>query len=409
MSWDDIVGHEDVIRRLRSAISASRLHPALLFEGPEGIGKRLVAMTLAQGHHCPHAPSRGGDPCGVCSICRAISASGGSEIVQDNQSLHPGIRVVSLSRADEREVRFGSGSGRGDVRSQITVPQIRVMLSEATAASVHAARFVIIDPADRMGDSAANALLKTLEEPPSGQQFVLITQKPSALLPTIRSRCVRFRFGLLSPSDVERALERAGIGHAASSARHAPSSARESSPPGARPPSPKRGGTKGPGGAGDATAASPSSVSTSTELPLIASLSAGRVGHALRLSEGNALARFKETRALMLESLQALARGLPPGTFSIVAGELFRGREREEWHETIGVLESLLRDLAVLSVDPGAEVVNIDLHDTLVSLAAALGERSAKALPVLDAVRSDMRLNVNGRLAAERILIEVAG
>lgn len=359
MSWSSIVGHEQVIGRLRSAIEASRLHPVLLFEGPEGVGKRRVALTLAQAHHCPSASSRAGDPCGTCPTCRAIAGSADVDIVEENQSRHAGVRVVSPSRPDEREARFGGASSRGDVRSQITVPQIRVVLSETLARNARGpARFVILDPADRMGDSAANALLKTLEEPSPTERFVLLTSKPSALLPTIRSRCVHFRFGLLSPSDVRRAL----------------------------------GATRDAG----------------ADVDLIASLSGGRVGHALRLSEPRALEGFREMRSLLLDSLEALARGLPPGTFSIVAGAAFRGRERDAWHEGIGVLEILLRDIAVLSADPGTQVVNVDLRPRLTALAPSLGAGASRALLALDAVRSDLRWNVNARLAAERILIEVA-
>ena len=134
----------------------------------------------------------------------------------------------------------------------------------------------------------------------------------------------------------------------------------------------------------------------------------GRIGRALDLMEGPALAAFRETRGLLLDSLESLARGLPAGTFAVLAGASFRAREREEWLEGIGILERLLRDLAVLTADPGAAVVNADVRDRLAHLAVPLGVRAARALGLLDSVRADMRLNVNARLAAERILVEVA-
>src|SRR5437867_13205738 len=107
MSWNDIIGHEAVIRRLRPAVGAGRLHPALLFEGPEGIGKRLAALTLARAFHCPLAPSRGGDPCGECRTCLAIAASAEPETTAENQSRHPGVRVVTQRRPDQSGGRFG--------------------------------------------------------------------------------------------------------------------------------------------------------------------------------------------------------------------------------------------------------------------------------------------------------------
>lgn len=377
MPWSRIVGHEETIARLRGALEAGRLHPCLLFEGPEGIGKRLVALTLAQAAHCPEAAGRGGDPCGVCRVCLAIDSSASPERAADNQSDHPGLRLVTHSRPDERETRFGGGAGRGDVRSQITVPQVRVVLAEGLARGFATApRFVIIDPADALGESAANALLKTLEEPPAGERFILITSRPSALLPTIVSRAVRHRFRLLTPPQVRRALETAG----GSAPRTGPSRARPGTAPDRSP----------------------------VDLELAASLAGGRVGRALAFAEGPLLARFRETRDLLFTSLEALAAGLPGGTFAVVAGASFRAKEREEWIFGIGVLEMLLRDLAVLRADAGAALVNADARARLAPLADRLGDRAGRALGVLDAVRSDLRLNVSGRLAAERILLEVA-
>jgi DNA polymerase-3 subunit delta' len=385
MSWSSIVGHEEPIRRLRAALESGRLHPALLFEGPEGIGKRRVALTLARAVHCPRSPERGGDPCGECRTCLTITASADPAKTTDNQSEHPGVRVVTPSRPDERELRFGGSAARGEVRSQITVPQIRVILTEGIMRGLATGpRFVIIDPADRMGEAAANALLKTLEEPPASERFILITSKPSALLPTIRSRCVRFRFHLLAPGEVRRVLESAvGGGPDVATA-------------------PATGAGKGGG------ASRPTRRRNDREFDLIASLAEGRIGRALELAEGPALAAFRETRALLLDSLESLAHGLPAGTFAVVTGASFRAREREEWLEAIGVLERLLRDLAVLAADPGADVVNADIRDRLAPLARPLGTRAARALGLLDSVRADLRVNVNPRLAAERILVEVA-
>lgn len=383
MPWSRIVGHEEAIARLRGGLAAGRLHPCLLFEGPEGIGKRLVALTLAQAAHCSQAPSRGGDPCGVCRVCLAIDASASPERTADNQTEHPGVRVVTQSRPDERETRFGGGAGRGDVRSQITVPQVRVVLAEGLARGFsRGPRFVIIDPADAMGESAANALLKTLEEPPDGERFILVTSRPSALLPTVVSRSVRHRFGLLSPVEVRRALEAAKAGGPLDETSHPRN--REASPR-----------TRGP-------------AAPAVDLDLIASLAGGRVGRGLALAEGPLLARYRETRDLLCHSLEALSAGLPGGTFAVVAGASFRAKEREDWIFGIGVLEALLRDLAVLRADPAASLVNADVHARLALLAERLGGRAGRALGVLDAVRSDLRLNVSGRLAAERILLEVA-
>ena len=84
-------------------------------------------------------------------------------------------------------------------------------------------------------------------------------------------------------------------------------------------------------------------------------------------------------------------------------------RQREEWLEAIGILELLLRDLAVIAADPHAEAVNFDLRDRLAAIAPALGGAAARALSLLDTVRGEFRLNVNARLAFERVLLEAGG
>lgn len=372
MSWEQIIGHEDVIARIRAAVAGGRLHPGLIFEGSVGVGKRLVATTLAQTLNCPEAPARKNDPCGRCKTCRAILASGEPDLTAENQSAHPGIRIVTLSRPDEREVRFGGSSSRGEIRSQITVPQIRVVLSEGhSRGSASGARIVIIDPADQMGDGAANALLKTLEEPRRNEHFVLVTARASALLPTIRSRAVSFRFGLLTNAQVRSVLEE------------------------------RR-------GRGGSERKKPKAADSPDHLALVASLAGGRIGRAIELHEGTALGSYRDTRGLFLEPLRALASGLPAGTFAVLGAASLGTRAREAWLEAIDVLEILLRDLAVLAVDPGSTPINEDIRESLAALAESLGGHAARAIPLLDAVRRDFRVNVNGRLAMERILLEVA-
>ena len=360
MPWNSILGHDRAVARLRAAIAADRLHPAMLFEGPVGVGKRLVALTLAQALHCPK--TRENDPCGECQSCRAIAGSFEPALTIENQSAHPGVRVVTPSRPDEREVSFGASSARGEVRSQITVSQVRVVLSEAQFRARGAGRrIVVFDPADGMGDGAANALLKTLEEPRKGEHFVLLTARPSALLPTILSRCVRLRFALLNAGSLRRALEERGLRR------------------------------------------------DRAEIDLVVSLAGGRIGRALELLDGPSLRGYLDTRAHFLECFEALARALPGGTFAVLGAAPFAGREREEFLAALDVLEVLLRDLAVVGVHQGARPVNLDIESRLAPLAATLGARAVGALSVLEAVRDDFRVNVNTRLSLERILLEVAG
>ena len=188
-----MLGHAQVQRRLWDAAARAHLHHALLFEGPEGVGKATFARLFAQALNCERA--RPGDgvalaPCGACSSCATIAAGN-----------HPD--VIWLSPDPE------SASG------QITVDAVREVIRKLTFC-LYSARFrvVVVDPVDALPTAAANALLKVLEEPPPDTGFFLLATRADALLSTIRSRCQRVRFAPV-PTDVltrwlqERGVERA--------------------------------------------------------------------------------------------------------------------------------------------------------------------------------------------------------
>jgi DNA polymerase III subunit delta' len=183
-----LVGHGQATAQLASAFRARRLPHALLFTGPSGIGKTTLAFRLA--YHLlsfprpVEAPENmlAADP--ASPLFRAIA-----------QGAHP--NVLYLTRpANERTKGF---------KTVITVDEIR-RLSRFLSMTAHDGgyRIVIVDPADDLNISAANALLKSLEEPPPRTVFVLVAHSPGALLPTIRSRCQIVR---LQPLREEETLE----------------------------------------------------------------------------------------------------------------------------------------------------------------------------------------------------------
>jgi DNA polymerase III subunit delta' len=189
----DITGHNRTLALLTRSIAASSLPPSLLFTGVSGVGKRRAAVALAQTLNCPApqhdvAQAEPGplilaiDACGECPSCRRIT-----------RSVHPDVIVI------EPDPDTGN----------IKVDEVRA-LNERIGYRPFEARWrvVIIDDADAMLDAAQNALLKTLEEPPSSSVFVLITARPDDLLPTVRSRCPRIRFGPLTTGEVAAILER---------------------------------------------------------------------------------------------------------------------------------------------------------------------------------------------------------
>ncbi|GGD89090.1 DNA polymerase III subunit delta' [Aureimonas endophytica] len=156
---DRLRGHEAALAQLLAAHRAGRLHHAWLLQGPRGIGKATLAFAVAR-------QLLGGDDAG--NAARQI-ASGS----------HPNLLHLTRAEAD-----------RGGFKTQITVDEVRKLNRFfQTTAGNDRWRIAIVDPADDLNRNAANALLKTLEEPPDRSLFLIVNHLPGRLLPTIRSRC----------------------------------------------------------------------------------------------------------------------------------------------------------------------------------------------------------------------------
>jgi DNA polymerase-3 subunit delta' len=175
MAFRDVVGHERPMQILRRGIERERIYPAYLFTGMEGIGKRLVAVNMAKALNCPN---QGGDACDRCTSCQRM----------DN-GVHPDLLQISPA---------------GEV---IKIDQIRE-LQRTIAFKPYEARWrvIIVDGAERMTREAANAFLKTLEEPPHGTAIILIATALEGLPPTVPSRCQRILFNPLTQEEVEKVL-----------------------------------------------------------------------------------------------------------------------------------------------------------------------------------------------------------
>jgi DNA polymerase-3 subunit delta' len=199
MTLRDVRGQAPAIDTLTRAIAAGKVHHAYRFEGPEGVGKEAAAFGLAQALVCT-----GGDPlgCGSCRDCQQAVE------LRDGVPLHPDVVVV------ERGLYSAETLGaKGDEKSWITIAQIRKVVLAQLAFTPHRARarVFIIKAADELKPEAANALLKTLEEPPRGTHFILVTARPSKLLTTIRSRSLPVRFGPLADDVVADILRARGV------------------------------------------------------------------------------------------------------------------------------------------------------------------------------------------------------
>jgi DNA polymerase III subunit delta' len=176
MSFSQSVGNRAAIGRLRKMLSSGQVPSSLLFSGPEGVGKLDAAMNLARALNCARTVDGGDDGCGECAVCRRI-ASGN----------FPDVRVVSPE-----------GTGR-----QIKADAVRQVVNESPFRPFEGRKRVyVFEAADKMNATAANTLLKTLEEAPAWIVLILITSLEAAILPTLLSRCQKIRFLPLLPEEV---------------------------------------------------------------------------------------------------------------------------------------------------------------------------------------------------------------
>ncbi len=177
MSWHGIEGHDDVVEQFRRAMVRRRLASSFLFAGPAGIGKRTFTLKLAQAMLCQTQPEEAMDPCGTCPSC--VQASAGT---------HPDLDVVA--KPDDKSF----------IPLELLIGQREHRRREGLCHNIGlkpylgGRKIAIIDDADYLNAEGANALLKTLEEPPPRSVLILIGTTPAKQLPTIRSRCQLIRF-----------------------------------------------------------------------------------------------------------------------------------------------------------------------------------------------------------------------
>ncbi|MES0329620.1 MAG: DNA polymerase III subunit gamma/tau, partial [Dehalococcoidales bacterium] len=174
----DLVGQEHVTRTLLNALKTERLSHAYLFCGPRGTGKTSTGRILAKAVNCLTNKGKA-EPCNECAICQAITEGRSLDVI---------------------EIDAASNTGVDDIRA------LREKVNYAPAQAEY--KIYIIDEVHMLSTNAANALLKTLEEPPPRVIFVLATTEAHKVLPTTISRCQRFDFHRLSQQDIESKLSR---------------------------------------------------------------------------------------------------------------------------------------------------------------------------------------------------------
>ncbi len=179
-----IVGHKPQLEIIRRALESERLNGAYLFCGPEGIGKRTIASLMFKAMACLKSQAKDLSPCGICAGC-----------LKHSSKSHPDQFFVSVE----------------DDSTKIKIEQIRQLQASLQFHPLESgAKLALIDDADLMNESASNALLKTLEEPPPMTHIVLVSSRPMKLIATIRSRCQKIAFSPLSDEDTAKYLTSRG-------------------------------------------------------------------------------------------------------------------------------------------------------------------------------------------------------
>lgn len=332
MPFGEIVGHRRILSLLSRSIEGGALPPSLIFAGPEGVGKRRAAQSVAQALNCTAPPAEW--PCGKCPACRRIA-----------RGVHPDVQQV---------VPGESGS--------IKVEQVRDAIESTNYRPFEGRRRVtVIDDADALVPAAQNALLKTLEEPSASSVFILVTARPDALLPTVKSRCSLIRFARLSAADVAAILE-----------RDHKYSRREA---------------------------------------LAASAAAdGSVRRALDVEAGD-LADARSTAGDLLRDLRGKTdvRTRIERAKDLLKGGGSAASEREHLSVQLQALASMVRDLGVLST--GADdrlLVNADLRGELDSLATSFdSERAVRVYAAVDCAHEALERNVSPKVVADWLALQI--
>jgi len=176
-TFSEVVGQEHVTKSLANAIRQGRIHHAYLFCGPRGVGKTTVARILAKALNCVDGPTDA--PCLKCPSCLAIAAGTSMDVLEIDGASNNSVEQVR----DLREtVGYAAAEGRF--------------------------RVIIIDEVHMLSKAAFNALLKTLEEPPSHVVFIFATTEANKVIPTVQSRCQRYDFHRLSVAEIRAQIAR---------------------------------------------------------------------------------------------------------------------------------------------------------------------------------------------------------
>jgi DNA polymerase-3 subunit delta' len=324
MPWE-VIGHDGAVNLLRRDLAAGRLSHAYLFTGGDGIGKRTLALELARAVNCEH-PSAPDEPCGTCRPCRMIPAM-----------KHPDLFLLRPEGADGR----------------IPVDSARNLIHTLALKPMEARyRMALLVDFHRAQAGAANALLKTIEEPPPSALLLLTAESADELLPTIVSRCRQIALRPLPERIVSRALQ---------DRWRVPAERAE----------------------------------------LLARLSGGRLGWAVCESQrGDSQTQRKELFALWVRIMQSSRTE----RFALAQQT---AEDREQARFTLPLWESFSQDLLLRILSPATPLTNIDFLSAMDNLAQTVTAQQARTwLASLRRVEGQMDRNANLRLSLEAAFLD---
>lgn len=340
MPLRDIIGHRKLVALLSRSIERGTLPPSLILSGPAGVGKRLATLSAAQALNClspiraAQAPDGLGiayDACGTCAACTRIA-----------RGVHP-------------DVAFLEPNDKGNIK----IDPVRELVDRSAYRPFEGRRRVsIIDQADGLERSAQNALLKVLEEPPSGSVFMLVTAHPDLLLPTVRSRCPQLRFRPLTEGEVAEALRRRGR--------------------------------------------------SDTEAHAVAALADGSIGRALEASAGDLV----EARDIAMRVLADAAASADPRRRMDAAKELVgKGgatSDRDQLATYLRAMSSLLRDVEAIACHVDRSVLaNPDMAQRMERLQSFAGDRGRLAFQAIDRALGALKRYTNAKLVADWLVLQL--
>jgi DNA polymerase-3 subunit delta' len=335
-----LVGHQWAIDLLRRSISGGRTAHAYLLSGPAGVGKALLALRLAQTLNCE---AGGPDPCLSCRSCKRIERGN-----------HPDIRVAGMASQ-----AAGLKPEEAARQKELKIDTVREWQRDINLRPYEGRRRVfILHDAERLTEAAANAMLKTLEEPPSYATLLLVANTSGDLMATIVSRCQPLKLRPVPRAQIAEALQ-ARFNLAEDDAR------------------------------------------------LLAAWSGGRVGWALRMVDAPEELEARQEQLAELVALHSLSRAAG-FRWAEERAKQFRGGEQASVFAALELWQSWWRDLMLTAAGCDQAIIHVDRRDELRQAAVRYPLAEAHAfITRLDAAVRQLRENVNPQLALENLALHL--